>query len=186
MKNNLFEVVTDRKFVVGEKYASEINRECGISSLGDSLILTNSYINRTEFEVENLLHNDIQLKISHHKNVIDILYRFGDLLWCDTAFTPHLSTIESHNIKEIYVMIFNAADGELLGIRMFRLSDYFSKTLNSYIKEEQGKAFDIAIYKQNCLELYNTYQPEQLAKKSNIYCNVSRDRIQNLLAFFFC
>lgn len=184
MKDKLFEVQTNREFVVGEKYVSEIGKECGISSLGDSFLLINSYLNPTEFELENLLHGDIQFKISHYKTVIDILYKFGNLEWCDTAFTPHLSTLESHDIKEIYVMIFNAADGELLGIRRFRLSDYFSKSLNKYIKEEQEKDFDITTYKQNCLELYNAYQPEQLVKMSNVYCN-SKDKTNSLLAFFF-
>lgn len=41
MKDKLFEVQTNRGFVVGEKYVSEIGKECGISSLGDSFLLIN-------------------------------------------------------------------------------------------------------------------------------------------------
>lgn len=121
----------------------------------------------------NVHENGIQLGISTYQDVLQLTVKLGSLPWQDAPYSPHLQD-EADLPRNIPVpsggglaashLLVDSADGRILQVVPFVLSNYFSNCLISAVHQLKHMPFDSAEYFRKVADIQSRYSPRELNK----------------------
>ncbi len=133
--------------------------------------------NLTEYEIGNFqASSPFQIRYVIVDGIIMMLFKFGDMAWMDTPYSPHigLKPTTINFIKEgeglaLTIYLIEAATGELKNIRLIGLGTDFSKKLMVDIQNARLTEFNLAEYnaKLNCV--FSKYDTKKLVQIASAY-----------------
>ncbi len=120
----------------------------------------------------------IEIKMALMKNIIFMLFRFGDLPWMDAPYTAHLSPYLS--IPDIQdgcgiavTVILCDIEGRVFEIKLMSFSNDFSKALEKAIIQQLNTEFNYREYNENIANIYSAYTTKNLVGMSSYRMKIS-------------
>lgn len=126
----------------------------------------------TEKEIEQF-ESDKDFKVGYYKekNVIVMLFKFGDLNWMDAPYSVHLSRnltklddVTTNEGLALTIVFVDASTGIVKNLRLIGLPNGLTKELFADIKKQKELSFDG--FDENLGNIYRKYSTKQLVNVS--------------------
>ena len=132
-----------------------------------------NYFNPSPEEIEQFSQRKpFEIKFVTLQGIIMFALKIGDLNWMDAAYSPHLSLNLTHDLPYFsdgnglatILVLTDASTARIVALRMIGLSEKFSNSLASEIKDAKNRIFSSAVYEANLRQLYSKYQTKDIVK----------------------
>ena len=149
-----------------------------INDRGGALIVKWSRPTTKEIDAFSSGHT-IKIGLTIVRNHIFLLFKFGDLPWFETTYSPHLTTwtglLQKANPGEGYGVTVKLCDpfGTVYKRKLISFTTEFSNALREKIKEQMSLSFNHKDYLAELEEIYSEYSTEDLAKMSTITMRIN-------------
>jgi len=129
--------------------------------------------NPSKKEIKEYFNRKVVLKLITKPKIIFLLFKIGELDWCDIAYSVCLypedkrkkceEHLEENNFNKLSLALEDADSRTLQVRRNLKLNKKFAKLLRDAILEQTKFSCSVKKYRSEVNKIYNTYSPEQLA-----------------------
>lgn len=133
------------------------------------------YNQPTVKEIESIRTGKLNIGLVEKNGILLTLFKFGVLNWMDAPFSPHLGpSFEFQEVGSgqgfgITIILINAANGVIKGIRYIGAPTKWSKEFKKITLEHKEMHFDKSEYDKTLREIYENYTTDVLVKMGNTY-----------------
>lgn len=162
-------------FEVGKKYPQFVGKQesvyFDITDAGSVLYLL--FDRPTNKEIEQIsADHPLRMSMVEKRTFIMPLFKFGDLNWIDSTYTPHLSRNLHTPIEmpdkgkglAVSVMLIDTHSGELKHLRLISMPEELTRKIFSAVNKLAEEPFDSMAYTQEINATFQRWTTDQLVK----------------------
>lgn len=166
---------------VGKCYeVFKINTDGSHIEFTDSgIILYLHLIEPTYLELKSIRESRVSARFDIIKNVMMFAFRFGNSIYFDAPFSPHLynEELSVENVPDgegysLTIILADSKTGEVKNISLLSLSNQFSNDINKAISNLMSEPFNEKEYDKNLDDIYDNYSIEDIYKNSKCSCSL--------------